>query len=64
MQGKYQQNMKEGWWGAPKTQLITWEVIFSTMFFCGLLFCLNGTAESPPSIQVEFVLAVADMNDN
>lgn len=64
MQRKYQQNMKEGWWGALKTQLITWEVIFSTMFFCGLLFCLNSTADSSLSIQVEFVLPVANMNDN
>ena len=50
--------------GAPKTQLITWEVLFSTVIFCGLFIWLNSAAETPLLIQVVCVLAVASMNDN
>lgn len=64
MQWKHQQNVKEGWQGALKTQLITWEAIFNTMIFCGLFIWLNSAAESPLPIQVECVLAVVSMNDN
>lgn len=64
MQWKHEQNVKEGWQGAPKTQLITWEVIFSTVIFCGLFISLNRAAESRLRVQVERVLAVASMNDN
>lgn len=64
IQWKHEQNVKEGWQGAPKTQLITWEVIFSTVIFCGLFIWLNRAAESRLLVQVERVLAVASMNDN